>query len=83
MLVGVLKEIKIHEYRVGLTPDSVRELIAHGHSVWVETHAGAGIGRSDDAYPAKRCLPICIWLPIRIRPVISSRAVRSASLMKQ
>ncbi len=52
MLVGVLKEIKIHEYRVGLTPDSVRELIAHGHSVWVETHAGAGIGRSDDAYRA-------------------------------
>ncbi len=52
MLVGVPKEIKIHEYRVGLTPDSVRELIAHGHSVWVETHAGAGIGRSDDAYRA-------------------------------
>jgi len=52
MLVGVLKEIKIHEYQVGLTPDSVRELIAHGHTVWVETHAGAGIGRSDDAYRA-------------------------------
>jgi alanine dehydrogenase len=50
MRVGVPKEIKIHEYRVGLTPDSAREYVAAGHSVVVETGAGAGIGASDDAY---------------------------------
>ena len=52
MLVGVPKEIKVHEYRVGLTPDSVREFVAHRHQVVVETRAGAGIGRSDDDYRA-------------------------------
>jgi alanine dehydrogenase len=50
MLIGVPKEIKVHEYRVGLTPDSAREFIAHGHTVIVEAGAGAGIGRDDDAY---------------------------------
>jgi alanine dehydrogenase len=42
----------VHEYRVGLTPDSVREFVVHGHKVVVETQAGAGIGRSDDDYRA-------------------------------
>src|SRR6202012_3092194 len=50
MQIGVPKEIKNHEYRVGLTPSSVREIVAHGHDVSVETGAGAGIGASDDAY---------------------------------
>ena len=50
MLIGVPKEIKVHEYRVGLTPSSVRELVAHGHAVLVETAAGAGIGADDEAY---------------------------------
>ena len=50
MRVGVPKEIKIHEYRVGLTPGAVREYVAAGHSVVVETNAGAGIGASDEAY---------------------------------
>ncbi|MCO6442131.1 MAG: alanine dehydrogenase [Nitrococcus mobilis] len=50
MLVAVPKEIKNHEYRVGLTPDSVREFVAHRHEVLVETGAGEGIGCSDDAY---------------------------------
>jgi alanine dehydrogenase len=50
VLVGVPKEIKTHEYRVGLIPGSVRELIAHGHTVIVESNAGAGIGFDDDAY---------------------------------
>jgi len=50
MLIGVPKEIKVHEYRVGLTPSSVREVVAHGHEVIVETQAGAGIGASDDDY---------------------------------
>ncbi len=52
MRIGVPKEIKVHEYRVGLTPDSVREFTAHGHQVLVETQAGAGIGSSDDDYRA-------------------------------
>jgi alanine dehydrogenase len=50
MRVGVPKEIKIHEYRVGLTPGTVREYAAAGHSVVVETNAGAGIGATDEAY---------------------------------
>ena len=52
MRVGCPKEIKNHEYRVGLTPGSVREYVAHGHEVLVETGAGAGIGADDDAYRA-------------------------------
>ena len=50
MLVGVPKEIKNHEYRVGLTPTSVREMIKHGHEVVVETNAGTGIGAADGEY---------------------------------
>jgi len=50
MLIGVPKEIKNHEYRVGLTPGSVHELCAHGHRVLVETGAGEGIGAADADY---------------------------------
>lgn len=50
MLVGVPKEIKPQEYRVGLVPGSVRELAHHGHQVLVETNTGGGIGFSDDDY---------------------------------
>jgi len=50
MLIGVPKEIKNHEYRVGMTPGSARELVAHGHQVIVETNAGSGIGFSDSDY---------------------------------
>jgi alanine dehydrogenase len=50
MRVGVPREIKVQEYRVGLTPGAVREYVAAGHEVWVETGAGAGIGASDDVY---------------------------------
>src|ERR1700743_708864 len=50
MRIGVPKEIKPHEYRVGLTPGSVREYVAAGHSVSIETGAGIGIGASDDHY---------------------------------
>ena len=50
MLIGVPKEIKNHEYRVGMTPASARELIAHGHQVIVETNAGTGIGFNDQSY---------------------------------
>jgi alanine dehydrogenase len=50
MLIGVPKEIKVHEYRVGMTPSSVREAVTRGHGVVVETSAGAGIGATDDDY---------------------------------
>src|SRR5690606_13442124 len=52
MLIGVPKEIKNHEYRVGMTPGSVREAVDHGHQVLVETGAGAAIGLSDEQYAA-------------------------------
>ncbi len=52
MKIGVPKEIKNHEYRVGLTPGSVREYIAHGHDVVVDTNCGAGITATDDEYRA-------------------------------
>jgi alanine dehydrogenase len=50
MIVGTVREIKNHEYRVGLTPESVHELIAHGHQVLVESAAGEGIGAHDSLY---------------------------------
>ena len=50
MKIGVPKEIKAHEYRVGLTPAGVRELVQGGHDVAVEHNAGAGIGSDDEAY---------------------------------
>ncbi len=52
MLLGVPKEIKVKEFRVGMTPTSVREVVLNGHKVVVETNAGAGIGMDDDAYRA-------------------------------
>ncbi len=52
MKIGVPKEIKNHEYRVGLTPASVRELTLRGHGVLVEKGAGAAIGLSDEQYLA-------------------------------
>ncbi|WP_068085802.1 alanine dehydrogenase [Polycladidibacter stylochi] len=52
MRIGVPKEIKNHEYRVGLTPDSVHEVVAHGHEVLVESSAGHGIGVLDADYVA-------------------------------
>jgi alanine dehydrogenase len=50
MRIGVPKEIKVREYRVGMTPSSVREAVAHGHDVLVETGAGSGIGMEDADY---------------------------------
>jgi len=59
MRIGCPKEIKVHEYRVGLVPAGVRELVADGHEVYIQTQAGAGIGIDDDAYVAAgaRILP--------------------------
>ncbi|MEM7631095.1 MAG: alanine dehydrogenase [Pseudomonadota bacterium] len=50
MIIGCPKEIKPQEFRVGLTPNAAREAIAHGHSVMVETRAGAGSGFDNEAY---------------------------------
>lgn len=50
MLVGIPKEIKNHEYRVGLAPFGVREVIAEGHTVIIEHNAGSGIGATDAHY---------------------------------
>jgi alanine dehydrogenase len=52
MRIGLPKEIKNHEYRVGLTPASVREFCAHGHEVFVQSGAGAAIGLADEHYAA-------------------------------
>jgi alanine dehydrogenase len=52
MKIGVPREIKTHEYRVGLTPAGVRELVHHGHAVLVERNAGNGIGCGDEVYQA-------------------------------
>ncbi|MFQ3620761.1 MAG: alanine dehydrogenase [Spirochaetales bacterium] len=52
MKVGCVKEIKKHEYRVGLTPSCVKSYISHGHSVWIQAGAGAEAGFSDEEYRA-------------------------------
>ena len=52
MRIGVTKEIKNHEYRVGLTPQGVAELVRHHHSILIERNAGAAIGFGDDRYVA-------------------------------
>ncbi|GAA0267363.1 alanine dehydrogenase [Alteraurantiacibacter aestuarii] len=52
MRIGCPREIKNREYRVGLTPESAKELVAHGHQVWIESHAGMGIGATDAEYRA-------------------------------
>ena len=52
MLVGVPKEIKNHEYRIGMTPAGARELVSHGHQVWVENNGGAAIGFDNADYEA-------------------------------
>ncbi len=50
MRIGVPKEIKVHEYRVGLTPNGAAELISAGHEVFVQSTAGDGVGFYDDDY---------------------------------
>ncbi len=52
MNIGTVKEIKRHEYRVGLTPSCAKSYIAHGHSVWIQKGAGDGAGFADEQYAA-------------------------------
>ena len=58
MILGVPKEIKNNENRVGMTPSGVAEVVKHGHSVYVQTGAGVHSGFSDEAYVAAGA---CIW----------------------
>lgn len=60
MIIGIPKEIKNHEYRVGMVPASVRELVNQGHQVYIETNAGLGVGFSDEDYTnvGAKILPI-------------------------
>ena len=66
MRIGVPKEIKTQEYRVGLTPESVGELVRAGHEVVVETNAGNGLGATDADYQAvgAKILPTAaaVWI---------------------
>ena len=50
MRIGTLKEIKNNENRVGLTPEGTKELVTHGHEVFVQKTAGNGAGFSDEEY---------------------------------
>jgi alanine dehydrogenase len=52
MKIGVPKEIKVHEYRVGLVPSSVQELRLHGHEIYIQSNAGEGVSIPDEAYVA-------------------------------
>ena len=54
MLIGVPKEIKNHEYRIGLTPAGVRELMANGHQVMVQRDGGKSIGLTNEMYQQGR-----------------------------
>jgi alanine dehydrogenase len=71
LLVGVPKEIKDHEGRVGLVPAAVRELVAHGHRVLVQEDVGRGAGIFDEDF--RRVGPLWSTMPSRCgRPPISS-----------
>ncbi len=52
MKIGTTKELKNHEYRVGITPDNAAAFVADGHCVYVETKAGEGVGFTDEMYVA-------------------------------
>jgi len=67
MLIGVPKEVKNHEYRIGLTPGGVRELVACGHEVWVQHNGGAGIGFDNEHYSAAGASIIATAEPIFAR----------------
>ena len=50
MIIGIPKEIKNHEYRVGMTPEAVQQTVSHGHQVIVQMSAGIGLGIGDEKY---------------------------------
>ena len=65
MRIGVPKEIKVHEYRVGLVPAAVRELTESGHEVLVQTGAAAGIGFADADYQRVGAKIAALWNLLR------------------
>ena len=69
MIVGVPKEIKNHEYRVGLTPDQVKDLCMCGHQVLIQRKAGEAIGFLDDHYAMAGAL----WLMVQQRSFLNLR----------
>jgi len=78
MLIGVPKEIKNHEYRVGLTPTSVRECVQAGHSVVVESGCGTGIGRTDSVETAAEVFDKAEMIVKVKEPQASERAMLKA-----
>ena len=90
MLIGVPKEIKKQEYRVGLTPVGARQLIENGHRVLVEAGAGEGSGYSDQLYRAAGALiaedPGEVWgtdLVIKVKePLLFDRPVAQAQSLE-
>lgn len=80
MIVGTVKEIKNHEYRVGLTPESVHELAAHGHEVLVEAGAGEGIGASNADYEraGATLLPTAAEIFVRAEMIVKVKEPQKA-----
>ena len=68
MKIGVPKQIKTLEFRVGMTPASVHEIVAEGHEVIVETNAGAGIGVTDTVYEAVGATLAAMYEEIFVAP---------------
>ncbi len=82
MRIGVPKEIKSHEFRVGMTPSSVREVLAHGHTVIVEAGAGKGIGAADEVYAALGALivPTAAEVFARAEMIVKVKEPQAAEL---
>ncbi len=80
MLIGVPKEIKVLENRVGLTPASVREAVHHGHQAIVERNAGQGIGASDDDYARAGATIVGTAKEVKAKPRAGSK--RSTALTR-
>lgn len=74
MIIGIPKEIKIQEYRVGMTPASVSEASSHGHRVLVESGAGVGIGCDDGQYRASGADIVASAAEVFAHAVLSSRS---------
>ena len=87
MIIGTTKELKNHEYRVGLTPDNVMTYVAQGHTVYVETGAGAGAGFTDEEYVAAcyrhAYYQFCNRITIDREKVVPKPRTFTADVMKQ
>jgi alanine dehydrogenase len=77
MFIGVPKEIKADEYRVGLIPATIKELTARGHQVAVETMAGAGADIVDQDYAAAGAQIVASRASLSPRPAFTCRSTAS------